>query len=379
MRILHVVPTYLPATRYGGPIYAVHGLCRSLAARGHTVEVFTTNVDGRGVSDVPTLTRVEIDSVGVTYFPSPFRRTYWSPRLRSHVRNSVKTFDIVHLHSVFLHPTLAAARAAFRSGVPYVVSPRGMLVETLINTKSRILKRSWIRLFERKTIRSAASVHLTSDVELRDFRELGLKAGRIDVVPNGIDIVDPLGSRPATEKYILFLGRLNWKKRPQVVIDTLKELGTEWRAVLAGPSDGSMANDLRMMAEQAGTAGRIVFAGEVDGARKRELLAGASLLVLPSISENFGNVVLEAAIEGTPAALTRGVGLADAFGRERAGFILEDPVDTFPAQIRAILDSPELLATGRRARALAESMFGWDGVAARMEELYSELIARHRA
>src|SRR5260370_167350 len=43
MRILHVVPTYLPATRYGGPIYAVHGLCRALAARGHDVTVFTTN------------------------------------------------------------------------------------------------------------------------------------------------------------------------------------------------------------------------------------------------------------------------------------------------------------------------------------------------
>src|ERR1700680_1362004 len=46
MRILHVVPTYLPATRYGGPIVAVHSLCRALAARGHAVEVFTTSIDG---------------------------------------------------------------------------------------------------------------------------------------------------------------------------------------------------------------------------------------------------------------------------------------------------------------------------------------------
>ena len=46
MRILHVVPTYFPARRYGGPIVAVHGLCKELAARGHAVDVFTTNVDG---------------------------------------------------------------------------------------------------------------------------------------------------------------------------------------------------------------------------------------------------------------------------------------------------------------------------------------------
>ena len=46
MRIVHVVPSYLPAVRHGGPIFAIHGLCRALAARGHQVEVFTTNVDG---------------------------------------------------------------------------------------------------------------------------------------------------------------------------------------------------------------------------------------------------------------------------------------------------------------------------------------------
>jgi hypothetical protein len=46
MRILHVVPTYLPAVRYSGPIFAVHGLCRALARWGHYIEVFTTNVDG---------------------------------------------------------------------------------------------------------------------------------------------------------------------------------------------------------------------------------------------------------------------------------------------------------------------------------------------
>jgi glycogen synthase len=48
MRILHVIPTYLPATRYGGPIFTVHALARALIARGHDVEVVTTNVNGAG-------------------------------------------------------------------------------------------------------------------------------------------------------------------------------------------------------------------------------------------------------------------------------------------------------------------------------------------
>ena len=77
MNILYVVPTYLPATRYGGPIFAVHGLARALVERGHRVDVFTTNVDGDGESDVPLRERVDLDGVGVHYFSSPLRRLYW--------------------------------------------------------------------------------------------------------------------------------------------------------------------------------------------------------------------------------------------------------------------------------------------------------------
>src|SRR6185436_12072011 len=60
MRIPHVVPSYLPAVRYGGPIFAVHGLCQALAPRGHEVEVFTTNMDGPGNTRVPVGIQVRL-------------------------------------------------------------------------------------------------------------------------------------------------------------------------------------------------------------------------------------------------------------------------------------------------------------------------------
>src|ERR1700745_981289 len=113
MRILHVVPTYYPAVRYGGPIVAVHGLCRALAARGHELHVFTTNVDGTGITATPIATPVDLDGVQIRYFPCPLlRRLYWSPALGQALRDEIATFRLVHLHSVFLWPTWAAARAA---------------------------------------------------------------------------------------------------------------------------------------------------------------------------------------------------------------------------------------------------------------------------
>src|SRR5512144_1838241 len=106
MRILHVVPSYLPAARYGGPIFAVHGLCRALAARGHHVEVFTTNVDGPYNSAVPLRIPIPLDGVRVTYFPSEaLRRLYWSPPLGRALHADLASFTVVHLHSVFLWPT----------------------------------------------------------------------------------------------------------------------------------------------------------------------------------------------------------------------------------------------------------------------------------
>ena len=150
MRFLHVVPTYLPAVRYGGPIHSVHGLCAALAARGHDVHVFTTNVDGPRDSDVPLDRPVTMDGVNVRYFPSTrMRRLYWSPPMARALQAELSGFDVVHLHSVFLWPTWGAARSARRHAVPYVLSPRGMMVKDLIQRKSRWLKRAWIGLIER--------------------------------------------------------------------------------------------------------------------------------------------------------------------------------------------------------------------------------------
>src|SRR5215471_19515118 len=106
MRILHVVPTYYPAVRYGGPIFSVHALCRALAAAGHEVHVVTTSVDGPDDSDVPHGHLVGLDGVKIRYFRSwLLRRMHWSADLADALRSMTVDFDVVHLHSVFLFPT----------------------------------------------------------------------------------------------------------------------------------------------------------------------------------------------------------------------------------------------------------------------------------
>src|ERR1035437_5763746 len=166
MRILHVAPTYLPAVRYGGPIFAIHGLCRALASRGHDIEVFTTNIDGSEKSDVPIGVPVFLDGVKIRYFSSTFlRRLSWAPALAHALKGEISRFDLLHLHSVFLWPTWAAARLARETHVPYLISPRGMLVKELIGRRSRFVKAAWMSLIERSNLERASAVHVTSNLE----------------------------------------------------------------------------------------------------------------------------------------------------------------------------------------------------------------------
>jgi glycosyltransferase involved in cell wall biosynthesis len=221
MRILHVVPSYLPAVRYGGPIFAVHGLCRALAARGHEVQVFTTNIDGPGISPTPIGTPVDLDGIQIRYFSCPLvKRLYWAPALGRALHHSIGELDVVHLHSAFLWPTWAAARAARKAGVPYVLSPRGMLVKDLIARRSRLAKSTWIHLIERSNVERAAALHLTSPLEGAELERFGWRLPRLAVIPNAIDepffqngkIASDVEAITSRQPLVLFLGRLSWKK-----------------------------------------------------------------------------------------------------------------------------------------------------------------------
>ena len=102
----------------------------------------------------------------------------------------------MHLHSVFLFPTWAGARAAARAGVPYVLSPRGMLVGDLIKRRSAAIKWTWIRLIERRNLAQAARIHVTSEEERRALVDLGLSLAPTAIIPNGVDA--PISFSPDT-------------------------------------------------------------------------------------------------------------------------------------------------------------------------------------
>jgi glycosyltransferase involved in cell wall biosynthesis len=381
LRILHVVPTYYPAVRYGGPIRSVHGLAVALAQRGHDVHVYTTSVDGDQDLAVPTDQPVVLDGVKVHYFPVPaLRRLFWAPLLGRRLRESIDGFDIVHTHGVYLWPVLVAARVAARAGVPYLVAPRGQLIRELISRKSRWIKTAWIQLFERRTLAEAAAVHVTAEAEGSELHALHLRTRRIACIANGVDYPQAHESlesgpyRSLPPRYALFLSRINWKKGLDRLIEAWQRI-TDCPLVVAGNDDEGYQSTLVAQAQTLGIADRVLFIGPVSDQHKWALYERAQLFVLPSYNENFGNVVAEAMAMGCPVVLTPEVGIAPLVQAAGAGVVTDGAPEKLAAVIQELLLDPvRRLEMGRRGAEAARLQLSWNDIAAATETVYREVL-----
>lgn len=377
MRIIHVVPFYLPATRYGGPIFAVHGLCKALARQGHDVHVFTTSIDGAGDADVPIGVPVELDGVHVHYYRTThLRRMMWAPRLCVDLAKELDDNTVLHLNSVFTFPTTAAARLAQVRRVPYIVSPHGALVARYLQAKNQQVKKLWLRLLDEQTLARAAHVHVTSQNEYKELTALGLELPDVINIPHGVEppvLVDVSASRD-DEPYGVFLGRISWVKGLDRALRALRH--TRARLLIVGSDDEGLRSELQASARDLGVGDRVEFAGPVDGADKWSLLRRARFLVLPSYSENFGMVVVEAMAMHCPVIVTPEVGAADVLYKAQVGMVVNGRPNELGAAMERFwsLPSDERQRLGRIGAEYVRDRLSWDSIARSFSATYERML-----
>jgi glycosyltransferase involved in cell wall biosynthesis len=376
VRILHVVPSYYPAVRYGGPIRSVHGLAAALAHRGHDVHVATTSMDGDQNLDVPVDRAVLMDGVSVHYFPATgLRRLFWSARLSTWVDHYSADFDVMHLHSVFLQPTWAGRRAARQARIPYVMSPRGMLMREVIKRRSRWTKLAWIALVEARSLRHASAVHVTAENEAEELKTLRLPLPPIRCVPNGVAWPTepvPLHHGPfatVPRPYALFLSRISWKKGLDRLIAAWKSI-PDLHLVIAGNDDEGYLPQVEAMIRDNGVGRRVHIVGPASDEHKWALYQNAQMFVLPSYSENFGNVIAEAMAMACPVIVTPDVGIAPMVVATDSGIVTSNESEKLVEAVGRLRDTKLSREMGNRGRRAAEELLSWDAIAARMETVY---------
>jgi glycosyltransferase involved in cell wall biosynthesis len=297
-----------------------------------------------------------------------------------HLRAHASAGHIVHTHSLWSLPATAPVWAPRGAECRYVISPRGTLSACALR-RSRWKKRIAWRLGQARALRAADCLHATADNEADDFRRLGLRAP-IAIVPNGIDIPELQRSVASVrDRTVLYLGRLHPIKGIDLLLLAWARLEARhplWRLVLAG-DDATAPGYRRTLERQAKDLGlsRAHFVGAVHGTAKRALLFGGDAFVLPSHSENFGNVVAEALAHGVPAVASTNTPWP-GLRTERCGWWIDNNAETLSACLDAVMRSspPELAAMGARGRAWMARDFGWPSVARRMEAVYLWLLGR---
>jgi glycosyltransferase involved in cell wall biosynthesis len=257
-----------------------------------------------------------------------------------------------------------------------------MLVPEMVARKNSLVKRFWLRFIERHNLEQAAGLHVTSRLEIEDARRFGYHLPPCHLVPNGLESDDSTGELSplirgicGSGPYLLFLGRVNWKKGLDRLIRALPQV-TGAPLVIAGNDEEGYRSTLETLAREVGVTERIIFTGPVAGADKQALLANASVMAAPSYSENFGNVVIEAWSVGCPVVVTPEVGLAEVVAETGTGLVVDGDPALLAGALSRFLHEADLRETmGQRGQRLVAARYTWDAVAEQMEAVYRGILS----
>lgn len=386
MRVLHVIPSVSP--RRGGPSFTVQAMAEGLAGTGIDVSIATTDDDGPGRLTVPLLQPLMQNDITYWYFPrqTGFYTASWP--LTRWLQRHISDFDLVHIHALFSYAALPAALFAARRQIPYVIRPLGTLNRYGMQRRRPWLKRLSFALIERNILRHAATIHYTSEQEQHEAAEIGVSGPAI-IIPNPVALPAlprAQGREQFFQQYpwlqgrtlILFLSRLDPKKGLDLLLPAFaqaREHYAQVALVIAGSGDNGFVEKLKSMAADLGIAADVIWTGFLESSHKAAALAAADMFVLPSYSENFGNVVIEAMSYGTPVIISDQVGIHREIASNSASLVVPCSSDALATAMAKLLDDRSMrYSIGQQGRKLVTSHFSNPAITSQLVDLYTDIL-----
>ncbi|MBA2526455.1 MAG: glycosyltransferase [Pyrinomonadaceae bacterium] len=372
----------------GGPSQAILPMCRALRDKGVDVLLATTD---SGINGSPALERItSYQGLPVIFFRKQLGASFkYSRPFSLWLDKNVASYDLLHIHAVFNHACIAAARASRVNRVPYIVRPLGTLDPWSMRQKS-LRKGVFWHAGIKRMLTKAAGIHYTAKGE-QETVEQSLKLNHGIVVPLGIETRATERPKAETDSsgqfgwlrehpYILVLSRLLPTKGLDILLDAFLSLikckeFQSWRLVLAGEGPAGYVESLKRRASELRAGDRVVFPGWLDGEKKEAALMNASLLALPSHHENFGLCVMESLAYGVPVLISPHVNLAPDVEIAGAGWVAAVRRDSLEAALAEALGSArERQKRGEAGRNLALN-FAWPVIAGRLCDAYRTVLA----
>ncbi len=299
-----------------------------------------------------------------------------------------KKIDIIHTNS--FAPVISGSILAKIYNIPLITS-----VHDVFTTKSPDYWKKWAiqnnasrisavigPIFEKITIRMPSDIiHTVSNATKEDIIKLNAKSSNIIIIPNGIDLeyYDSLGFKKDYQNYVLFIGRLVFYKNLDIVISSFKAVAEKLPdAKLVVVGNGPMRDKWEKMALRLGLNQNVKFTGHISQEMKVELLSKCSALLLPSLHEGFGLVLLEAFAMSKPVVVADAKPYYEIVDESVDGFILPaHNTHNWSEKIIFLLSNKTICKNmGSKGRLKVENKFDIIKVVERLESLYNEICSK---
>jgi len=422
VRILHVVQRYWPYT--GGSERHLQEISERLAREGHEVTVLTTDAWdlelfwSRGKKRVEAREEVHegvrIRRFRVQHLPRPrfafpavrrltleasrlplvseglllrlSRYAPWVPALAQELESTAEQYDVVHAMNIcFEGLAWAALRYARRCGAGYILTPLTHLGEQ----EDDHVRRYYTMRHQTWLERESDAILAQTNAERRYLIGQGVSEGCIVIAGVGVNPGEVLGGCGARfrRRYgvegpvVAFLGATAYDKGTHHSVEAMKSLwqqGMDVTLAIAGPTMDQFTGYYQQLSVDERRRCRLLgFIPEQD---KRDLLAAAQLLVMPSRTDSLGIVYLEAWLYGKPVIGAWAGGVPDVIDDEQDGFLVKfgDVQGIANRLRRLLLDQDLAVSMGERGRQKVLSRYTWDAVYPRVREVYEQLWQRRK-
>lgn len=294
------------------------------------------------------------------------------------IRNRPRDFDVLHVHGLWDREVFWASGWALKNGMPIVWSPHGMLAPWALRNRWWKKFLPW-HLYVRRRLARAAAIHVTAQQEAEWVRGLGL-TNPTPVVPLGTDVMKvkicQFLHSERNSHILLFVGRLHPVKGLENLLAAWKNVAAQtqgWRLRLVGCGMVGYEERLRQII-QNDQIESVELVGAKYGDELEREYAEADCLILPSFTENFGGVVVDALAHGVPVITSRFTPWQEVDGL--CGWWRGNTVGELEAVLEEMMALPDTLLheMGLKGRVLVEKKYTWPAVADQMRRVYQSVI-----
>jgi glycosyltransferase involved in cell wall biosynthesis len=296
---------------------------------------------------------------------------------------------IVHQHGIWTYASRVTTLLHRHHGTPYVVAPHGSLERWALH-RSKWKKAIALAAYERAHLGLAGCLHATSESEVQDFRNLGLR-NPIALIPNGVSDhwLSSEGqaarfrgqySIPENRRILLYLSRITPKKNLLGLVRAIHMIRSElsdWLLIVAGTDEFSHQSQVERLVDQSRLRSHVRFVGPLFDQPKRDAFAAADLFVLPSYSEGSPIVVLDSLAAGVPVITTQATPWQDLV-THACGWWTAVSEEALAATLREAtgVSTAQLKIMGKRGQNLVASCYAWTQIAQKTVGLYEWLLGR---